>query len=134
MNVSTFNNADIDQNAVPKIPEGIIRDSLGNYEYWFNPRGESGVVVLQGIAARVLSCCDNRSTIGQIRSLTIWSHEEKAVIPEIFWNLAKLQMVNIDPISEFFALERNKSRKKNFTVWIQLTDQCNLRCTYCYID
>jgi len=124
----------LDKSSIPVIPSSIISDSFEDFEYWYNTRGESGVVVLQGMAAKLLPFCDNHMSIGQIQSLGIWTPEEKVVLPQLVWSLAKIQMIELPKVSKLLAADRQEKHRKKFTVWIQLTDQCNLRCPYCYID
>lgn len=98
-----------------QLPRGLHRASLPkNHELVFSPIGPAGVVVLNEPAKHILdSFASPHHLSGPTDS-----------------QLAALRL--IQPIST--GLEPETYRSDTLTAWLHVTDRCNLRCSYCYVD
>lgn len=96
---------------VPSLYRAALPDS---YELIFNPAGPTGIMVLNKTACIALDT---------------YSHPH-GLIDDTARQLATLQL--IAPI-RVPKLEIPKIQS-TLTVWLHVTDACNLRCAYCYLD
>jgi uncharacterized protein len=95
----------------------------------YNPHGQAGVAVLDTGATRLLSFMQTRSAT----TLTDLQDAGLGKTANLTSSLAKFEQAEI--IHET-ATNSNPlvTPGKNIAVWLHVTNQCNLRCTYCYIE
>lgn len=92
----------------------------------FNPVGNGGVVVVNEPARRVLSCFDRPATMAEALA------QEPGLAPEMAQVVADLASHGLihepgqPPRPEF-------TDSRMLTVWLHVTNACNLRCPYCYV-
>ncbi len=99
----------------------------------YNPLSEKGLVVLNKEAAFLFSQIDGQKTLADVLNL---AEKEDAKV-----SFADVQRVFNDFLSsEIIYFDKPKSKNKLFAkkpkhlgVWLHITNQCNLRCTYCYV-
>jgi len=99
----------------------------------YNPLSEKGLVVLNQEAAFLFSQINDKRTLEDI--LRLAKRQDSEV------SLADIQRVFNDFLSsEIVYFDKPKSKDKLFAkkpkhlgVWLHITNQCNLRCTYCYV-
>lgn len=124
-----FSNDDI-----PSMPNDLISGRIGDYCYFLNPLGHSGVVVLFGEALDVFQSCQHEKKLGQIRNDLNWAKNNLQKLEKIIESLGNLEILILNKsFSEKLRQERIRKKKKRAMIWLQLTDECNLRCKYCYI-
>jgi uncharacterized protein len=92
------------------------------------------VLVLFGEALEVFNLCKRKFKIGDMTSVLPWAKNNIERLGQILNGLGKAELIGLGKdYSEKLQAERRKSTKKTMTVWLQLTDACNLRCKYCCI-
>jgi uncharacterized protein len=96
--------------------------------YWsvFNPTGNHGVVVLNQAAFNLLKRFQRAKPLSQ----EMIHYSDMANLKEIFSRLIYLGILR-EPgdIQKPYV-----NSQKVVTVWLHITNQCNLRCTYCYLS
>jgi uncharacterized protein len=99
----------------------------------YNPLSEKGLSVLNKEAAFLFSLIDGKKTINDIFYLALEkdAHVEIADIIKVFDDFVSSETV-------YFNTPKNKTKlfskkPKHLGVWLHITNQCNLRCTYCYV-
>lgn len=123
----------ISQSRIPRLYENTYTDSVENFLLVYNPLSEKGLSVLNKEASFLFGLIDNKRTINDIFYLV----KEKDISVEI----ADIVKVFDDFVSSEIAyFNTPKSETKLFSkkpthlgVWLHITNQCNLRCTYCYV-
>jgi uncharacterized protein len=124
----------INEKIIPEVPAGLIEGRVEGYKYFYNPQGHHGVLVLFGDALDVFNLCKRRFEFREMASTLPWAKNNKERVEKILNGLAKTELIGLGKdYSEKLQTERRKSTKKIMTVWLQLTDACNLSCEYCCI-
>lgn len=93
----------------------------------FNPVGRGGVVVVNQAAYRIFRSFQRPTTFSDLR--LAWPGAEDDVV-EITRRLRQLEMIHPHgqlPSPEFHV-------GKVLTAWLHVTNACNLRCPYCYVN
>ena len=110
-------------------PNGLYRAALDQHdELVFNPLGNAGVVVLNHPARRILDAYHQPRT-----------PEEVAVdLPEVALAdvLSATRQLAVLGFLRSPSLQTPASRPEpqTLTAWLHVTNACNLRCTYCYLN
>ncbi|MFH2061510.1 MAG: radical SAM protein [Candidatus Beckwithbacteria bacterium] len=105
---------------------------LDSYWYVFLPLGSDGLVVVDETTKLVYDLIDGKRNVGEVFKL-IKLEDKKAEIKD----LQKLILSLID--KGLASLEQGgkkmivNQKPKVFEVWMHITNQCNLRCKYCYV-
>lgn len=123
----------MNKNSIPNKYKEIYIDGVDGYSLVYNPLSEKGLNVLNKEASFLYSLIDNKRTIFDILNL-VQKEDKTAIIGDI------------KPIFDSFVSSEiayfNKPKSKSFLfttkpthlgVWLHITNQCNLRCTYCYV-
>jgi uncharacterized protein len=112
---------------IPKINTELYLSPMADYLIAYNPKGRFGIVLLNSFATKVLYALDGQQNINQLATNMLVPPEELAHAVQL---LAQAELVYTEdhprPI-QFFE-------QGNIAVWMHITNQCNLRCTYCYIQ
>lgn len=99
---------------------------ISGYTGAFNPAGDGGVVVLNGLARQLFGRLDVPATLDEIRVGLPLPHEDVTAVME---RLAQVGVIH--PVGH---LPRPKSSDPGMlTAWLHVSNACNLRCTYCYV-
>lgn len=111
-----------------QITPGLHRAQLpGDYELVFNPLGFSNIVVLNPPACAVLDSFSPPRPLDRIVSgIDIWTSDLASAVNQ----LATLGLLH--PAGSQPQLVR--STPSTLTAWLHVTNACNLRCTYCYVN
>lgn len=116
--------------STPRLYKNIYKDWVEGFLLVYNPFSNKGLSVLNKEAAFLFSLIDNKKTLNDILELG------RKKDPE-------LKFAHLIPIfkdfltSEIIYFESSRPiRVQKFNqlgVWLHITNQCNLRCTYCYV-
>jgi uncharacterized protein len=93
----------------------------------FNPVGQGGVVVVNGAAHRIFQAFGQAITFAEAQASPSAGHEDAAALMR---RLAMLQIIHPDgqPQRPEFG------SGQVLTAWLHVTNACNLRCPYCYVN
>jgi uncharacterized protein len=94
----------------------------------FNPLGAAGAVVVNGAARRILHAFQRPATLRERRG-------EMAGHGDVFFERAFERLVNLEmlhPLGKPTTPRFESSR--TLTAWLHVTNACNLRCPYCYLN
>jgi uncharacterized protein len=108
-------------------PEIYAMEIDSNHKLVFNPLGEAGVVVLNQRASRIFESFRQPATVDDAVKLGLGPlHEVSAVCAR----LSDLGMLRPEGPSSPPQFQRSKT----VTAWLHVTNACNLRCPYCYVN
>jgi uncharacterized protein len=93
----------------------------------FNPLGRGGAVVVNEIAWQILQCFQQPSTFAE--ALAQWSGSPGEFEPTAE-RFAQLQMIHLTDQPQRPHFESDQL----LTAWLHVTNACNLRCPYCYLN
>lgn len=123
----------ISKYSIPRLYENAYTDSVEDFLLVYNPLSEKGLSVLNKEAAFLFGLIDSKKTINDILYLA----KEKDSSIEL---TDIIKVFNDFVSSEIVYFDTPKSKTKLFSkkpthlgVWLHITNQCNLRCTYCYV-
>lgn len=123
-----------DAGYIPKVISGLIEGEIEGHRYFFNPRGHKGVLVLFGEALDVFNCCRDGLSLEEMKKSIPWADVGSDRVDKVIAALGKAELIDLGKEhSDKLRAERRRATKKIMTVWLQLTDACNLRCDYCCI-
>ena len=99
----------------------------------YAPLSEQGLTVLNKESGWLFEQIDNKKTLNQILKLA--QAKDPQITPPIIVKIFQ-QFLNSEII--YFNSPKTETSLKNkkptqLGVWLHLTNQCNLRCTYCYV-
>ena len=118
---------------IPHKYEMIYTDQVDGYSLIYNPLSRKGLVVLQQSAAFYYSLIDGRRTLSDIFKLA-QREDSRIMMDDVFQFFDQFLKSEI-----IFFKEEDKLKlpvitpPKGLNVWFHITNQCNLRCKYCYI-
>jgi uncharacterized protein len=102
------------------------------HQLLFNPIGRGGVVVVNELANRIFRCFKRPVTLSDVRAA--WSGNPDDV-DEMFRRFSQLEMIYPAGQSVHPAIhDGDLSQSGVLTAWLHVTNACNLRCPYCYVN
>lgn len=123
----------ISNSDIPQVYESTYTDKVEHFLLVYNPVSEKGIVVLNEEATFLFRLIDGKRTIEDI--LLIAKKKDPKILTTNLVNI-----FNDFISSEIVYIGAPKNKKKLFSkkpthlgVWLHITNQCNLRCTYCYV-
>jgi uncharacterized protein len=120
-------------NNVPQVYNDCYTNWYNNHLLIYQPLSEKGLVVLNKESAFVYSLIDNKKTVKEIL-YEIQKKDKNADIKDlnkILKNFEEQEIIcfNKPKQKTYFY----KLKPTHLGVWLHITNQCNLRCTYCYV-
>ncbi len=112
----------------------LYLDDVEEYTLVYNKYSKKGVSLIDMPTKYILNLVNNERTVSDIiqkakeKDLSVTSEQ----IISILLGLEKNDMLHIGRPKRTFSPLRSPS--KDLTVWFHITNQCNLRCTYCYVS
>lgn len=119
--------------SIPKKYANIYTDKVGNFLLVYAPLSEQGLTVLSPESAWLFDQIDCKKTLNQILRLARVKNRQitSIIIIKIFRKFLASEIIYFNsPKTEIELKSKNPSR---LSVWLHLTNQCNLRCVYCYV-
>ncbi len=111
----------------PELYQFEIGDNIGLY----NPQASEGVVVLDWVLAKVWQLVESGLNLAEILTeiQKLDSSATSQELLEIISHFESHKLVYLSPDAP--SLEFGPSQ--SLSVWLHISNQCNLRCTYCYL-
>ncbi|PIZ62000.1 hypothetical protein COY16_05450 [Candidatus Roizmanbacteria bacterium CG_4_10_14_0_2_um_filter_39_13] len=118
---------------IPQKHKEIYVDKTKGYYYAFNPLSKKGIILLTEELLFLLSVIDNKKTITEIYQLfkKTFSYVSDDNFKLYIGFLTQSELIFFDSSPLIHAM--NTKKNDSFHVWFHLTNQCNLRCTYCFV-
>lgn len=119
--------------SIPKKYQRTYIDKVGDFLLVYSPLSEKGLTILNKEASYLFSLINGKRTVFDILSL-VKEKDKTATFDSI------KKIIKDFTSSEIVYFNKPKSSSFLFTtkpthlgVWFHITNQCNLRCTYCYV-
>ena len=112
----------------------IYIDTVDEYLMIFKPFSKRGLSLLDKSAAFIFNLVDNKKTINEIFKIS--KKKDINVRLEDITDILK-KLIDTEAVTSNFYSKKKihiPPSKKRLTAWFHLTNQCNLRCTYCYVS
>jgi len=121
----------ISKSDIPRLYENIYTDKVDDFLLVYNPVSKNGISVLNKEAAFLFRLIDGKRTVDNIFCIA----QKKD--PDVhFLDIHKA--LNEFLFSDIIFFNNKKGfilqKPKHLGVWLHITNQCNLRCTYCYVS
>jgi uncharacterized protein len=97
----------------------------GDHQLLFNPLGRGGAIVVNDLAYRVYHSFDKPTCLTDVR--LAWSGQDG--VESAIARLSQLDVIHPDRQPP----ELDFGRGEVLTAWLHVTNDCNLRCPYCYV-
>jgi len=98
------------------------------HQVLFNPVGRGGVVVVNQPAQRIFRCFQQPAAFRDV--LATCADADHGDTEQIFKRLSQLQLIH--PAGQIQHPEFQDGQV--LTAWLHVTNACNLRCPYCYVQ
>ena len=111
----------------------LYSERIGEYLLVYKPRADHKFLLLDKHAQQIFFACDGKRNLEKIYDF-LENHgykQEKIEATIVALNKEKILKVS-DEISGDISLRQ--AFKRTFGIWLHVTNNCNLRCSYCYID
>ncbi len=128
-----LSNYKINTQDIPNLYEMTYTDNVEDYLVVYNSLTKRGVQLLERAAAFYFSLIDGKRTLNDIFKMA-QQEDKRIVINDViqyFNQFLKSRIIYFDENKKLSILPRKLSSTLN--VWFHITNQCNLRCKYCYI-
>lgn len=124
---------EINPSFVPKLSESIFYVQKDDKHLFLN-QDRPDWLVLNENSAFIVSLIDGKRTIGEICEYLEkeYNYGDPKSIINLFWELIKHGIVNDDTVPKEIC--QNTHNPKLHIVHLQLTNDCNLACKYCYAE
>jgi uncharacterized protein len=99
----------------------------------FNPLGSGAVTVVNEAAYRIFRSIKHRTSMGEVLAERRTQEDEAIAVVE---HLADRGLIQADPAGRSARLDTqvNQVHSNVLTAWLHVTNDCNLRCPYCYVS
>ncbi len=127
----------LDEKMVLKLPKELLIDRILSKEenkydedvfLLYNPVGYGGVLTVGKKVVDFLKLFDGNCNIKEAIKNANFNKEDEKMANIIVESLVEKHMLIADKISP-----TNDAWQKELTCWLHITNDCNLRCKYCYI-
>ena len=123
----------ITSGSVPHSFSHAFCDTLDSFFYVYIPTSDKGLAVLNKEAAFVYGLIDGKQDVQELTNHAKKEDSEITVediirILEQFI-ISGIMYIGENPVKNSFIPKQSKT----LGVWFHITNQCNLRCTYCYV-
>ncbi|NDU93011.1 MAG: SPASM domain-containing protein [Ferrovum sp.] len=113
----------------------LISGRVDDYTYVYNPRWSSGIVLVSQDVYDLISFVSKKKRISDIRNGLLWAKKYPWKFSNSLTALAASGILDLGKeYSKYLATKQRRTKRKEMVIWLQMTDACNLRCSYCYIN
>jgi uncharacterized protein len=103
-----------------------VAEISSNFNLVFNPIGSAGVVAVNHNATSLLQAFQTPKTLSE-------GIQMMGNLPDALATARRFIELNlIQPVGSHFQVKH--STPKTLTAWLHVTNECNLRCPYCYVS
>ncbi len=119
--------------SIPHTYADTYVDSIDDFLLVYNPISEKKIVVLNSQSAWVFQLIDNKKTVEEVFDLVLKEDNTASLndLIQLLSNLVASGVIFFDKPE--YAINLSDKLHKHLGVWFHITNQCNLRCTYCYV-
>jgi uncharacterized protein len=125
----------VDLNLAPTRFKQIYTKKIGDFFLFYNPYSIKGMTLLDKKSALLSKHIDGSKKIKDYLELSkrLKLNIKKDQILYAFENLSKHDIINYEGKTDFEVVKKNE-KNNILTIWLHLTNQCNFRCTYCFVE
>lgn len=122
-------------NQIPTVYTPIHRRKVENLTMLYSPYSQMRMTLMNNEAMKLFDCIDGKKSIGEcIKELKTKSVSiKKNDAFQIFDNLFEHEIINFEG-KKTISVNLFSRKDTTLTIWFNLTEQCNFRCTYCFVD
>lgn len=123
----------MNKTSIPTKYKDVYVDKVNSFFLVYNPLTKKGLTVLNKEASFLFSLIDGKHSLNNI--LTLVKEKDKNAT---FYNIKSIIIDFVSSEIVYFDKPKSKSllfkiKPTHLEVWFHITNQCNLRCTYCYV-
>ncbi len=121
-------------NDIPKQYANTYTDNVEDYQLVYNSLSKRGLSILNKAEAFYFSLIDGKRSIGDILKLAQKVDKRVKIddITQFFNHFYKSEIIYFDESKKLNVLPVKTFNK--LSIWLHITNQCNLRCKYCYVN
>lgn len=125
----------LDLNLIPTVFEPIYIKKVNFITLLYNPHSQKGMTLLNKKADTLFKQIDGIKKVGDFLKKTdsFKLDLSKNEVLQVFDNLNKHDIINFKGLKNLDVIKFNRENNP-LTVWLSITEQCNFRCTYCFVN
>jgi len=120
----------LDLNLIPTVFDPLYAKKVDNFTLLYNPYSQKGMTLFSKKAIMVFNHIDG---IKSIKSCSKGTNLTRGEILQVFRNLYEHDIIDFKDHKRVTIKETSRN-STDLIMWIYLTEQCNFRCTYCFVD
>lgn len=129
----TTNQQTLAEDSVPRKLPHLYHAELEQQQLYYNSQHDAGTVILNNTAHSVLQALNGQRTLNQLYQWVL-QQDPQATFNDVATLVSTFEQ---NGLIGFWAGENAPlpqiTPSKKLGVWLHITNQCNLRCTYCYL-
>lgn len=120
---------------IPKINQYIFQHRYKGFLVLCNTYSHKGLLPLTGKAGVILDSIDGKKNIEEIRTIAEEHNITGDQCKQFIRRLEKFHIITCGKETNLIYPDPVKSEaaQRSIVVWLYLTNQCNFRCTYCFV-
>ena len=123
------------KNEIPFEMPYLYKDTIRDHLLVYKAKGDHQFLLLNQRAQKVFFACNGERTISEICSLLgAQGYCEEYVLQSILALKKEYVLTIRDAVECEYSHNHEFQKTKSFGIWLHITNACNLRCSYCYID
>lgn len=117
---------------VPKIYKDLYIEKIQGFRVFYTPHGKPSIILLNPEAFFVFNLIDGKKNLDSVFK-EIQKKDKQAVFSDVMRIVSSLERAGII----YFEGKKREvvfSSTRKLSIWFHITNQCNLRCKYCFVD
>lgn len=111
----------------------VYSHKIQDFTALYNPYSFKGLLIINQQAVKIFDSINGKDSVSTIIK-TNKKYLSKENILKLFNQLISCHLISLKPKSKLHISYKSFSAINSLSLWIHLTNQCNFRCTYCFVD